>query len=63
MQFAIEQLVVGSVLATIVLGLARLLHGRITATTLDSWQFPLFPIEAEGLLQLVGLLVAQITII
>ncbi|HEY7474368.1 MAG TPA: hypothetical protein VH679_05115, partial [Vicinamibacterales bacterium] len=61
-RFFVEQLIAGLVAAVAVYGLVQVLRGRITATAIDRWQFPLFPIDPEALLYLSGLLVVQLAL-
>jgi signal transduction histidine kinase len=61
-RFVVEQLLAGGIAAAAVYALIQILGARITAATIDKWQFPLFPIDPEALLYLSGLLIVQLAL-
>jgi signal transduction histidine kinase len=61
LRFAAEQLAAGIAVAALIVGLSYFIGLRIDAGHLDAWQFPIFPLEADSLLYLWGLLLLQIS--
>jgi signal transduction histidine kinase len=61
-QFVLEQVVAGLGLGTLVIALARAIGGKVDAAHLNAWQFPIFPIDTDGLLYLSGVLLLQISV-
>ena len=61
-RFVLEQFLAGAVAAATLFALILMLRTRITAETIDKWQFPLFPIDPQALLHLSALLVAQLAL-
>ena len=61
-RFVAEHTLGGGLLAVLLLGVAALLRARINADSLDQWQFPLFPLQRDGLLHLSGILLTQLAL-
>jgi signal transduction histidine kinase len=61
LRFILEQVAAGAAMAAVLWLVARLLHDRITPSTLSEWQLPLFPLELNGTLYLTGLVFAELT--
>ena len=61
-RFVFEQLTAGLGLGALVVTLARAIGDKVDAAHLNAWQFPIFPIDTDGLLYLSGLLLLQISI-
>jgi signal transduction histidine kinase len=55
-----EQTAAGVVVGALVLAVAEALRIRLDPSHLDQWQFPLFPIDANGLVYLSGVLIVQL---
>jgi len=60
--FVLEQLAAGSGVAALVVALSHVIGGKVDAAHLNAWQFPIFPIDTDGLLYLSGLLLLQISV-
>ena len=60
--FVIEQLLAGAVAAGVVYLLTVVFRQRIVAPSLDSWQFPLFPVEPISLIGLASLILVQLAL-
>lgn len=61
-QFMLEQIGAGLGLAVLIVLLAHAIGRRIDATHLGAWQYPIFPISADNLFYLTGLLLLQIAV-
>jgi signal transduction histidine kinase len=61
-RFVLEQAAAGVGLAALVVALAHTIGGKVDAAHLNAWQFPIFPIDTDGLLYLSGLLLLQISV-
>ncbi len=61
-RFIAEQLVAGVVLAGALVGMATEFGRRISAQSLDRWQFPLFPFAPISLVSLAGLILLQLSL-
>jgi signal transduction histidine kinase len=55
-----EQTAAGLVTAALLLAVAEALRARLDPSHLDQWQFPLFPLDANGLVYLSGVLIVQL---
>ena len=60
--FVIEQLLAGAVAAAVLYLLTSVFRQRIIAPSLDSWQFPLFPVEPISLIGLASLILVQLAL-
>ena len=56
MRFIAEHIAAGAIASIFLLGLLAFLNWRISATSFDQWQFPLFPLRLQSLLGLAGVL-------
>lgn len=61
-RFAVEHLLGGGAIAVGLVIAAAVLRREIDAASLDKWQFPLFPVDPQALLYLVGLLLVQVVL-
>jgi signal transduction histidine kinase len=61
-RFVLEQIAGGTAVAGCLWLTARLLDARITPAALAQWQLPLFRLPLDGLLYVIGLLLAELTL-